>query len=223
MVIRSLIRLGALALLIGLGALAVHARQNEKEAASAPLSGGAIAVVDMDRLYIASGGREALAQKMMELGQDIQERINAFAATPYLTRQERLEYLDLLSKRTLSDAEQTHLKALKALSDQRTDELQALTVKKDLSPAEKARQQELIDQRHALEQALPDVREVARAQQEERVADFRQGQLQRLRAAVAEVARQKGIAHVFDASALVYSANDLTPLVLQRLDKHAGK
>ncbi len=233
MSIRSVTHLGVLglAMLMGVGALAVHARQNDKPPDTAPpeLSVRSIGGVDMEQLYEASGGRAALEQKANELGADMDKRLNAMESAPYLTADERLEYVGLLEKFTPDAAQQARMNALKALSDQRAGELQALTVKQALTPMDKARLDELVGQKRSLDQALPGVQEVARMQQQERVEEFRREQLKQLRAAVAQVAKQKGITNVFDANALVYSANDLTPLVIQHLGKalprnaeHAG-
>jgi hypothetical protein len=62
-----------------------------------------------------------------------------------------------------------------------------------------------------------------RAQHEAVMSDFRHRQIVQLRQDVAKVAKEKGIAHVFDSGTLIYSVNDLTPLVLQQLSKRAPK
>jgi Skp family chaperone for outer membrane proteins len=96
-------------------------------------------------------------------------------------------------------------------------------VTKPLNQAQTARLQELIEQQRALAQVMPGIQEAARLQQSDRAAAFRREQLQQLRGVVAQVAREKGFANVFDANALVYSTNDLTSFVLQKLNKRAGK
>jgi Skp family chaperone for outer membrane proteins len=225
--LRFLAPLGVLglAMLIGVGALAGHAGQNEKPAAEgkAAPSSLAMAVVDMDRLYTASGGPQALQEKLIEIGMDIEGRLNAIQAAPFLDRNERLEYVDLVGKEKPDMAQQARLNALKALSEQRAAELQTLQVTKPLNQAQTARLQELIEQQRALAQVMPGIQEAARLQQSDRAAAFRREQLQQLRGVVAQVAREKGFANVFDANALVYSTNDLTSFVLQKLNKRAGK
>ena len=82
---------------------------------------------------------------------------------------------------------------------------------------------QLQEQSRLLDSIYPYWQEDARAQQSERVEAFRRVQIGRLRAVVGKVASERGIAHVFDATALVYSANDVTPLVVQRAGKRAPK
>jgi Skp family chaperone for outer membrane proteins len=215
-------------MLAGVGALAGRARQEDKPAEAAPpeMAARSLAVVDMEKLYTAAGGPQVLQQRAQEIGADIDQRLNAIALAPYLNQAERTEYIGLIEKFKPTETEQARMNALKTLSEQRAVELQTLQVKKPLAPADNTRLNELIGEKRALDQSVPAIQEVARAQQDERLAMFRRDQLAQLRATVGEVAKQKGIANVFDVNALVYSANDLTPLVLQRLSKqtaHTGK
>ena len=44
-----------------------------------------------------------------------------------------------------------------------------------------------------------------------------------IRTVVGQVAKEKGVEHVFDVNALVYSSNDLTAAVLQKVARRGGK
>src|SRR5690348_1951816 len=101
-----------LAMLIGIGALAGHAGQSEKPAKEDKAAPSlTMAVVDLDRLYTASGGPQALQEKLIEIGTDIEGRLNAIQAAPYLDRNERLEYVDLIGKEKPDMAQQARLEA----------------------------------------------------------------------------------------------------------------
>ncbi len=227
MSIRTVTNLSVLgiAMLIGVGGLAVHARQNEKpgqDVAAPEMASKNIAVVDMEGLYNAAGDQEVLEQKANEIGVDIDKRLTALENAPYLTQDERVEYVGLINKATPDAAQQARMSALKALSDQRAAELQALQFKKMLTPEENTRLNELVAEKRALDQQMPGIQEMARDQQEGRVQEFRRAQLEQLRVSVAQVAKQQGFANVFDANALVYSNHDLTPQVLEYLKKESS-
>ena len=215
------------ALLIGAGGLMSHARQagNERENLQAPLLSGQIACVDMDRVYAASGGPEQLAQRANEIAVDINTRLKELKTVSMLDESELQEYGAITFKATKTDADQARQKALRALSDQRQDELNKLQIKPDnlLTAEDKTRMKQLQEQSRLLASILPYWQDDARAQQAERLEAFRRAQMAKLRQTVGKVAAERNVAHVFDTSALVYSANDLTALVLTRVGKRAPK
>ncbi len=218
----------AIALLGGAGALAGHARQNDKpnENLNNPARGAAsTGLVDMDRVYAASDMPRQLEQRAGDLDNEARQRMARVAAMIHLTEPELMEYFTLAGKAAPTDAEAARAKALETLSDQRGQELQTLAAKNaaDLTVGDKARQRELTAQPRLLEQILPNLRAAFRAQQSAQLETLRHEQYVQLRGMVGQVAKEKGVANVFDANALVYSSNDLTPLVIQRLAKRAGK
>jgi hypothetical protein len=216
----------ALVLLIGAG-VTVYARQPRVDAPNpqSPLLTGQIACVDMERVYAASGGPEQLAQHATEIALEVTQHLKDLKAVPLLDQNELQEYGALVFKANKTEADQSRLKALKTASDARQDELSKLQIKPDamLTPQDKTRMKQLQEQSRLLDSIYPYWQEDARAQQNERVEAFRRMQITKLRAVVAKVASERGIPHVFDTTALVYSANDVTPLVLQRAGKRAPK
>lgn len=223
------LRVGVLscALLMGVGSMMSHARQAGGEHANmqTPLLAGQIACVDMDRLYAASGGPEQLAQRAAEITLEVNTRLKELKAVSMLDENELQEYGTLLFKATKTDADQARMKALRGVSDQRQDELNKLQIKPDaaLTAEDKTRMKQLQEQSRLLASIMPYWQEDARAQQSERLEAFRRSQMAKLRQIVGKTASERNIAHVFDTSALVYSANDLTALVLPRVTKHTGK
>ncbi len=216
-----------LGLLLAVGSVAVHARQPVKSAPALQdtLPTGQIGCVDMDRVYVASGGPEQLAQQATEIGMEVTQHLKEIRTAPMLSQEELQEYGTLIFKNRRTDAEQARVKAIKQLSDQRTDELSQLQVKPDkqLTAEDKARMKALQEQSRLVESILPFWQEDAHAQQNSKIEAYRRTQITRLRAIVGKVATERNIAHVFDTSALVYSANDITALVVARVSKHSGK
>lgn len=211
----------ALTLIVGMGSATVYARQPRLDATNlqTPLQTNQIASVDMDRLYAASGGPEQLAQQATELAMEVAQHLKEIRTASMLDQQELQEYGTLIFKTKRTDGDQARIRALKALSDQRSDELKALQTKPDtlLTDADKARMRALQEQGRLVESILPFWQEDARAQQSARIEMFRRNQIARIRAIVGKVATERNITHVFDTSALVYSANDITSLVLPKV------
>lgn len=217
----------ACAMLLGAGSGIVRAYQGgaERDNLQTPLLTGQIACVDMERLYVASGGPEQLAQRANEITLELNARLKELKAVPLLDENELQEYGAITFKAVKTETDQARLKALRALSDQRQDELNKLQIKPDsqLTADDKTRMKQLQEQSRLLASILPYWQEDARAQQAERLEAFRRTQMARLRQIVGKAAAERNIAHVFDTTALVYSANDLTAIVLPRVSKRASR
>ena len=207
----------ALAMLVGGGAMVVHAIPGR--AVGDGGAGDNIAVVDMERLYNSSDLPLVLAQTSARLTQQIQERLDALDAARYLDLKELQEYVGLVVKAMPDAAQQARMKELKALSDKRSTELDGLNVKPAdmLTPADKTRMRALVEMSHLGEKELPSLQNEFAQDQADRLRALRRDQIAQLRTVVGQVAKEKGVQHVFEVSALVYSANDLTPLVLKKL------
>ena len=207
----------ALALLVGGGAMVVHAIPGH--GVGDGVGGDNMAVVDMERLYNGSDLPQVLAQKAAQIGQQAQQRIDALSDARFLDAKELQEYGELIGKTAPDAAQQARMKELKALSNRRSGELDTLNVKPAdmLTAADKARMRTLVEMSHLVEKVLPSVQNDLAQDQSDRLRAIRREQIAQLRTVVAQVAKEKGVAHVFDVNALVYSSNDLTPLVLKKL------
>jgi Skp family chaperone for outer membrane proteins len=202
-----------------------HQAEQTKSAERAPAP-ATNAVVDIEAVYNRSGARDIVEQRgMTEVRASANQRLKMIEGAPLLTPQERMELVDLAGVAQPNDAQQARIKALQALSDGRSGELQQLQVKKDadLSAADKARMRELLDEQTALEQIMPGVELAAQNEIQRRLDDLRHEQVVRIRGVVAQIAKEKGYGSVYDASALVYSANDITSQVLQRMAKQKAR
>ncbi len=215
-----------LALLIGAGAVMAHGRQLGAAPAPAPAPAPTIGSIDMEEVYNASGAPRELAMAAHQREAEGVQRINKLMAAPYLEAQEVEEYGALIGRAVPSPEEEKRSAALKAVNDGRAAELADLQSKANaaLNAQGAARMAHLNDMKHILQtQVRPGLVADLRSQQEGWIQEFRHRQIVQLRQEIAKVAKEKGIAHVFDATTLVYSTNDLTPLVVKRVSKQAGK
>lgn len=190
----------------------------DAKASGASMAG--VAVVDMTRLYNASGAAAEYERKIGEVTSDAQQRIKAIEGVSLLVPAELQEYITLAGKAEPTAADQKRLKELQALSEQRSADYRALQGKSDLTPADKANSQSFAEQEKLFrDQLLPNIGESFRQGVAEKMAQFRDGQMTQIRAVIGQIAKQKHITHVFDNSVLVYCENDLTAAVLLKLKK----
>lgn len=204
-----------LALLLGVGAMVVHARVKED-----PQANDGIGVVDMDRVFSASDAPNQLAKQSAQIEAEAQKRIDSFLAVPQLNPKELDEYGGLIAIAQPTPDQQNRIKDLKALSDKRSDDFHALQMKANLTAEEGVRLKELQVQSRLLERIMPGLQSDLRAQAMDREETVKRGLIAQLRGEVSKVAQEKKILHVFDSNALIYSANDITQIVVQRVSKH---
>lgn len=211
----------ALSLLIGIGGLAARAREPHADAQP----NGPLGSVDMEEIYNSSGGPAELEVAARQRAADGEQRIRRILNAPYLEVNELQEYGELIGKAKLTAEEEKRSADLKKMSDDRASELATLQTKPvdQLQPADKTRMSHLQDLKKTVDtQVQPGLVADFRAQSEGWAAEYRHRQFAALREQVAKVAKEKGIAHVFDSTSLVYSVNDLTSTVLQRVGKRAN-
>ena len=179
-----------------------------------------VAVVDMMRLYNASGAAVDYERKAAEADNDAQQRIKAIAGVSLLVPADLQEFITLAGKFPATEAEQKRLKELQALAEQRSLEYRALQGKADLTPAENTGLRGYAEQEKVFrDQLLPNIVEGFRQNVTEKLAQFRAAQLSQIHVVIGQVAKQKRITHVFDSAVLVYCENDLTAAVLLKLKK----
>jgi Skp family chaperone for outer membrane proteins len=218
----------ALSLLIGAGALATHARENasyrdQPGGKDAPLTVGNVARVDMESVFDASDAPDLMEQKATETGKMVMEALNRITNTPYLEQQELIEYVSIIAADKPTPAQQMRLDELKTLSGKRAQEYSTLTTKNPLSAEDKKRLQELQAETAGAQNLMPAIESNFRMVRQSRLDTYRKEQMARLRDVVAKVAKDHGIVHVFDATTLIYSTNDITQEVIRKVSKHPNK
>ena len=212
----------ALSLFLGFGAYVVQAK-GRKADAKEPGGSVSLASVDLERIYAEAGAEEQLAQAAQEKQKDSYDRIQKIATASYLEPIELNEFGNLIGKLKPSPDEQKRLDALSMLEATRDLELKDLLTKKTPTDIEQKRLTHLVSLKTALERDMPRISNEFQIQQEEYVATYRRYQIKLLRGEVAKVAKDKGVANVFDSNSLVYAANDLTEPVVAYLKKHPLK
>lgn len=206
---------------IAAGGLVANAKEPAARRADAA-SSGTIGLIDMEEVYNASGAPQELEQAARQHEAQGVERIKQIMAVPYLEPKELEDYGTLIGKAKLTPEEEKQAEKFRSTNEMRVNELKTLQTKPDnqLNADDRARMSHLVELKQALQtQVRPGLVDDFRTQHEGWLADFRHHQLVTLRQEVAKVAKEKGIDHVFDSTTLIYSVNDLTPTVLQRISR----
>ena len=213
----------ALSLLIGAGALATHAKDNQAGGKDAPLTASNVARVDMDSVFDASDAPTLMEQKATETGKATMDALTRITNSPYLEQQEMVEYVSIIAADNPTPQQQARAQELKTLSDKRAQEFSVLSTKNPLSAEDKKRMVALQAETTDTQNLMPSIESNFRLIRQSRLDTYRREQMARLRGIVAKVAKDHGILHVFDANTLVFSVNDITADVIQKVSKRPGK
>lgn len=185
-----------------------------------------LARVDMEQIYFASGAHIDLDQAAQKNEADGANRLRVIFSAPYLDQMELEEFGSLVGKQKPEKKDEERMGQLKQLSDNRATELRKLETKADntLTNEEKRRMKQLQETKRLLEENIrPVLIADFRSQHQNWITDYRRKQITDLSNEVGKIAKDKGYNHVFSSEALVYSSNDITALVLQKLPKRANK
>jgi Skp family chaperone for outer membrane proteins len=209
----------ASALVCGL-ILTRRGRADEPQSPTVPLTN--VAVIDMGRLYDQAGLGKAFDLNALQVMQEAEQRLKALESADYLQGAEVQEYVTLVGKVAPTDAETKRLQTLNETSQKRAQEFRTLQTKEPnaLTAEEKRKMQMLFNlNRSYRERELPALIEQLRAITNAKTQTFRAEQMAQLRKTVGKFAKEKGIQHVFDSAVLIYTPNDITDKVVEKMKK----
>ena len=208
-----------LSLLVGAGAMMVHARQG----ADGRTGEDSFGMVDMERVYESSDSPQQFAMAQQQIEADAQARIDAMSAVPMLSDPELKEYGELIGLKTPDARQKVRIDELKDFSDKRAAHLREVQVKPEatLTPEDRRLMSNAAQARKQFDRLIGMMQQDIRQQIAEREDSVKRGLIAKLRIEVNKVAKEKKIAHVFDTTVMVASTNDLTAAVIQRVGKKA--
>jgi hypothetical protein len=202
------------ALLIGAGPYVVRAAGIGPDA-------GAVANVDMQRVYAESDAKKASDTRVREYGRTMFDRFAQTAQLQFLSAEELSDYSEAMNSEKPTDAEKKKIADLKAESTRRLDENQKLatTPQATLTDKDKERLRILNGYQQQRPQILDRLQKVYQQMvDEEEIRQQRQGMVE-VRGIVGKVAKDQGITQVYDATAMVVAPVDLTQQALQKVKK----
>lgn len=180
--------------------------------------------VDVDRAFAASERKKAVSSELDTYGRQLQSNLELREANKLLSEQELAQVRDLKAKASLTAAEQSNVESLLAKSRELDKEFAALQQKPNPTAEESARLKELQSMVEAGKTALTREQEKYSADFSKRQSDLLKQAIDDIDAAVAAVAKGKGLSIVFNKSVgqlniVVYSSVDITDDVIKKLNK----
>jgi Skp family chaperone for outer membrane proteins len=179
---------------------------------------GAMGSVDLHKVASSYTKRSTAQDSLQQMVNQLQQTFSTQSAYPMLTADQQKQLGNLLLKANKTAADQAQIQTLESQSQGDAQALAALQQKKDLTDDDRTKLAQLTEEQQngaAALQAVHDDYSQRLSQQSDQVD---QQTLDDIRAAVAAVAKQKGLSVVFDASVAIYTANDITQAVINKLN-----
>jgi Skp family chaperone for outer membrane proteins len=178
-----------------------------------------IGSVDLQKIQNGYAKRDDLLKQINDINAQLSDRLKRQSASDMLSADQQSQLGALLAKPQPTDADTAAIAQLENQSSHDTQEMATLQQKADLTDADKLRLNVLMAEHQAGQQALQTTSDSYTDELKEE-GDKIQGQFDdKVRAAIAAVAKERGLAVVFDAQLALYTANDITDDVLARLNK----
>ncbi len=174
--------------------------------------------VDLARILAGYNKKADLDSQIQALNQKLQAQFSAQQNSPLLTRDQITRLGVLVSKTPRTDAETAEMTSLQQQSAAAAQELTTLQQKVNPTDADKARLTILTTQLQGGQQALQEISTSYTTQVQAEQDRLSARLSDQVKAAIAAVAQQRGLAAVFNSQYAVYTANDITDEVLRRLN-----
>lgn len=179
----------------------------------------AFGVVDYERVINESTFVKSSLEQLQALEARYRSVLQTLQENIILTDEERQELTNLLLADNLNDAQRQRVQQLTQTSRQRAEELQQLRQKPQPSETEKAALERFTQMEARGREALQALAQQLTQQLEQRLQQSREQVRNAVRETIAQVAKEKRLALVFSAEAVLYAENDITNDVIQKLNQ----
>lgn len=192
--------------------------------ADAKAATSAIGSADANTLFNEYDKRKQSYQELETLQAKLEAQLELRNGNRLLTDEEFKTLVDLETKPQKQEADKQKIEELRALSKQRDQELQALQQKQDATEEEKAKRRELENRLKNVNEILQQDKGKFEKELNTKFLEVNEEVTKDIEAAVAAVAKDKGLAIVFNksfgaAEFVLYSSVDITDAVLKKLNK----
>lgn len=174
--------------------------------------------VDMQKVAAAYNKSTTSESQMKGLHDQLLQVYSTQAANPMLNVDQQTQLGNLLLKANPTDADKAQIQTLESQSQKDSQALAALQQQKTLSDSDRAQLASLTAEQQTGAQALQTVQDDYQQRMQQENDQLVQQISDDIRAAVAAVAKQKGLTLVFSSDAVIYSANDITQTVIAKLN-----
>lgn len=187
---------------------------------AAPAAGSAqFGSVDVQKVQAGYSKKGEYDQKIQALQSGLSTQLQTQSNSVMLSKPQQARLGELLAKTNRTDPENAEMTALQAQSTKDFQELTILQQKKDPAATDTTRMDALTKQYQAGQQALREIAEGYQSQIQKQTEGFSNELTSSVKAAISDVAKQRGLSVVFDSSVAIYTTNDITDDVVKRLNK----
>jgi Skp family chaperone for outer membrane proteins len=179
----------------------------------------AFGVVDLERVMTESTYVKANRERLQAMEARYRSVFQTLQENLILTNEERQELTNLLMAENLTDEQRTRVEQLTQTARQRSEELQQLRQKPQPTETEKAALERFTQMEAVGREALQSLAQQLSQQLEQQVQQVSKQVDATVRETVAQVAKEKKLALVFSAGAILYAENDITDEVIKRLNE----
>ena len=187
-------------------------------AAEAPV-GVPFGSVDVQKVLAGYTKKASYDQQIQQTQARLAGYMQQQSNSPMLSKADQDQLGALLAKPSPTDQDTAAISQLQAKSTAAVQSLATLQQKPNPTDADKAQLADLLKQQDAGKAALDATYKGYQDQVQKANDDLSQKLSAEVKAAIVEVAKQKGLAVVFDAQIAIYTANDITDDVVKRLNK----
>jgi Skp family chaperone for outer membrane proteins len=175
--------------------------------------------VDIQMVSQQAPAAQEVKKQLEQLRAQFQNQLELKKDTIGLTEAEWTELNTLLARPAPSDKEKARIGELRGKTAKLDEELRDLRQKPTPADTEKSRLQELTRLFSSAETKLGTNKEALQDQLDQKRAELLDGLQDKLLKAVEEVAKEQGLAMVFDKQALLFGGENITSQVVGKLKK----
>ena len=200
------------ALMIGAGPYVVNAAR----VAADP---NARATIDLRQVYEESEAKQVADAKTGVFARKLDQKFGELGQMPFLTPEALRDLSLILAKETPSAEETKKAADLRTEAEKRTSEANGLAQKKDadLTAADRNRMRELNQMRPVHAQTMAKIQGLYQQLVNEENEKNERAGMSAVRGVVSKLAKDKGIAEVFDTTSMVVAPVDLTKDALEKV------
>lgn len=184
-------------------------------------SGTVFATVDFQKISNEYKAKQAVETDLANMQARFQGRLTRRAEMPCLSEEDHVQLDALREKDSTAQTadDKKKIADFETRGGKLSEELQSLRQKKELTDAEKKRLQELEAALVRTQQRYAALKEELEGKIREYGVSKSEALMKEIRAAIAKVAEQRGVAIVFNSEVALYAGVDITQSVLGELNK----
>jgi len=178
-----------------------------------------VAVVDLQKVYKDAPRVKQYMEELDAFKGQLSQKLEIRSQNMMLDENEIKELIDLKLKATATDKDKARIKELEDSERARDAEFKQIQATKDLTDAQKARQAELQKLQSNSKTTGESLEKDYTANLDSKVQELDAKAKVDMQEAINKVADAKGLSLILDKSAVMFGGNDITDLVIAKLDR----